>query len=219
MKQQFIINERRERLLLFFAGWGMDETPFLHIYPKETDWMVCSDYRTLDFDDEQISQYKEITVIGWSMGVWAAAQVMQKHPELPIKQRIAINGTLFPIHETLGIAPAIYEGTLQRLNEVTLQKFQRRMCGSSTAYRSYLNIAPMRSIESLKEELVAIRDCSLSTPTPIFLWEKAIIGKMDRIFSPENQERAWSGRAASLQLIDAPHYQTTLIESTLTNYE
>lgn len=28
MKQHFIINNSQKQLLLFFAGWGMDETPF-----------------------------------------------------------------------------------------------------------------------------------------------------------------------------------------------
>ena len=28
MKQHFIIKNNQKHLLLFFAGWGMDETPF-----------------------------------------------------------------------------------------------------------------------------------------------------------------------------------------------
>ena len=46
MKQHFIIKNNSKRLLLFFAGWGMDETPFLQIRPTDTDWMVCYDYRS-----------------------------------------------------------------------------------------------------------------------------------------------------------------------------
>ena len=33
MKQHFIIKNNQKHLLLFFAGWGMDETPFLQIHP------------------------------------------------------------------------------------------------------------------------------------------------------------------------------------------
>ena len=50
MKQHFIINNSQKQLLLFFAGWGMDETPFLHIQPAGCDWMICYDYRSLEFD-------------------------------------------------------------------------------------------------------------------------------------------------------------------------
>ena len=49
MKQHFIINNSQKQLLLFFAGWGMDETPFLHIQPAGCDWMICYDYRSLEF--------------------------------------------------------------------------------------------------------------------------------------------------------------------------
>ena len=49
MKQHFIIKNNSKRLLLFFAGWGMDETPFLQIRPTDTDWMVCYDYRSLEY--------------------------------------------------------------------------------------------------------------------------------------------------------------------------
>lgn len=66
--------------------------------------MLCYDYRTLEFDASLLKEYREINVIGWSMGVWAATQVMGKLQEtdtaLVIKNSIAINGTpiLLMIH-------------------------------------------------------------------------------------------------------------------------
>ena len=51
MKQHFIIKNNQKHLLLFFAGWGMDETPFLQIRPTNKDWLICYDYRSLEFDD------------------------------------------------------------------------------------------------------------------------------------------------------------------------
>ena len=130
MKQHFIIKNNQKHLLLFFAGWGMDETPFLQIHPTNKDWLICYDYRSLEFDAIILQEYSEITLIAWSMGVWAASQIMKQYPSLTLSQSIAINGTPYPIHETKGITPAIFEGTLQGLNEQSLQKFQRRMCGS-----------------------------------------------------------------------------------------
>ena len=50
MKQHFIIKNNQKHLLLFFAGWGMDETPFLQIRPTNKDWLICYDYRSLEFD-------------------------------------------------------------------------------------------------------------------------------------------------------------------------
>ena len=80
MKQTFIIRNNEKHLLLFFAGWGMDETPFRHIHPAECDWMICYDYRSLEFDTTLIQAYSKITLIAWSMGVWAASQVMKQYP-------------------------------------------------------------------------------------------------------------------------------------------
>ena len=74
MKQHFIIKNNQKHLLLFFAGWGMDETPFLTIHPTDKDWMICYDYRSLAFDTDLLETYSQITLIAWSMGVWAASQ-------------------------------------------------------------------------------------------------------------------------------------------------
>lgn len=90
----------------------------------ECDWMICYDYRSLEFDTTLIQAYSKISLIAWSMGVWAASQVMKQYPSLPVSQSTAINGTLYPIHETKGITPSVFEGTLQGLNAQTLLKFQ-----------------------------------------------------------------------------------------------
>ena len=62
MKQTFIIRNNGKHLLLFFAGWGMDETPFRHIHPAECDWMICYDYRSLEFDTTLIQAYSKISL-------------------------------------------------------------------------------------------------------------------------------------------------------------
>ncbi len=36
------------------------------------DYMICYDYRTLDFDTSILEQYRQVNVVAWSMGVWAA---------------------------------------------------------------------------------------------------------------------------------------------------
>lgn len=210
MKQIFLTQHPSPHLLLFFAGWGMDETPFRQFHPVNCDWMVCYDYRSLNFDEHLLQGYTNITLIAWSMGVWIASQVMSAHANLPITRSIAINGTFHPIDETLGIAPSIFDSTLQGLNEQTLQKFQRRMCGSANDYQAFQTTAPQRPVEELKEELAAIREHYQSLPPPTFLWQKAIIGKADRIFLPENQYRAWKEEAGSIEQVEAAHYQQEL---------
>ena len=163
----------------------MDETPFRHIHPTECDWMICYDYRSLEFDTTLIQAYSKISLIAWSMGVWAASQVMKQYPSLPVSQSTAINGTLYPIHETKGITPSVFEGTLQGLNAQTLLKFQRRMCGSAADYKAFQTIAPKRPVEELKEELAdlpikvyagADALCQIVTENPIDMVLTAMVG-------------------------------------------
>lgn len=216
MKQHFIIRSNSKHLLLFFAGWGMDETPFTDMHPADSDWMICYDYRSLEFDESLLRGYSEITLVGWSMGVWAASRIMELYPGLPVSRSIAINGTIYPIDESKGIAPTIFEGTLQGLTEQTLQKFQRRMCGSSAEYKIFQSVAPQRPVEELKEELAAIQKQCLSSDASDFRWQKAVIGRNDRIFTPENQRRAWETNVELIEESEAAHYQRELFQTVLT---
>ena len=140
MKQSYIIHEHHPRLLLFFAGWGADETPFKMYRPAASDFMVCYDYRTLDFDASGLEEYREINLIGWSMGVWAASQTVPQLSSpgtsgegIHMANSIAINGTPYPIDQHMGIPPAIYHGTLDGLTGASLHKFLRRMCANGAA--------------------------------------------------------------------------------------
>lgn len=204
----------RKEALLFFAGWGMDETPFMHNLPPNKDLIICYDYRSLDFDSTLLSTYEGIYVVAWSMGVWAASQVLPDS-NLPLKQSIAINGTPFPIDDMRGIPPAIFEGTLNNLNEATLQKFRRRMCGSGSAFQAFLEIAPQRPVEELKEELVAIGRQYSELPPSTFVWNKAIIGESDHIFPPKNQEQAWQKYCNEIQRYDGAHYEEKILKENL----
>lgn len=214
MKIKTIQHTGERVCILFFAGWGMDERPFAHYVTPGTDLMVCYDYRTLDFDETLLLHYKEVHLVGWSMGVWAASQVMAR-TSLPITQSTAINGTLYPIDATRGIAPAIFEGTLNGLNEASLQKFRLRMCGSATAYKAFEQIAPQRPVEELKEELSAIGQQYKELPPAPFVWNQAIIGNADRIFLPENQQRAWQGTPTVTACAEAAHYSPEIFKACL----
>ena len=177
--------------------------------------MICYDYRSLEFDAGILQEYSEISLIAWSMGVWAASQIMKQYPALPLSQSIAVNGTPYPIHETKGITPAIFEGTLQGLNDQSLQKFQRRMCGSIADYKAFQTVVPQRPVGELKEELAAIQKQYLSLPPSDFTWQKAIIGKNDRIFLPDNQWLAWRNKVDSLEYAEAAHYQVELFDNVI----
>lgn len=212
MKQYFIYNkENHPCLTLFFAGWGMDEHPFIDYRPIGSDLLVCYDYRSLDFDFSLLEGYREIRVVAWSMGVWAASCLLQGKGNLPVSDRIAVNGTLTPVDDEEGIPPLIFKGTLDGLNERSLQKFYRRMCGSGEATKHFLERAPQRNIEDLREELRLIGERAVANPVPSFTWKIAAIGTDDLIFGAANQHRAWTQAGVMQDERQASHYDEALL--------
>ena len=65
MKHEFIHRDDNPRLLLIFAGWGMDANPFRHISRPGYDVLIIWDYRDLSFDWSIVAGYDEIALIAW----------------------------------------------------------------------------------------------------------------------------------------------------------
>ena len=213
MIQQFIIHEHHPRLLIFFAGWAADETPFATYRPAHCDLMICYDYRDLEWDASLTENYQEVHVVGWSMGVWAAAHLPQLM-QLPLGKRVAINGSPYPVDDTRGIPRAIFQGTIDNLNGPSLHKFLRRMCDDTAAFRGFLAVTPRRPLEEIGEELVSVQ---LQVQTqqrkgeaPLPIWQEAIVGSNDRIIPPENQLNAWKQLQVPVQHDEHAHYHEPL---------
>ena len=139
MKHSYIIQTGHPRLLVFFAGWASDPTPFQDYRPAGRDYVVCYDYRTLENDFIPHGTYHEADIVAWSMGVWAASHVVPML-DVPIGKSIAINGTPYPIDAGKGIPPAIWQGTLDNLSPLSLHKFTRRMCADTEAFHRFLRV-------------------------------------------------------------------------------
>lgn len=212
MKQYFIIQEGHSRLTLFFAGWGMDFHPFADYLPVESDLLVCYDYRTLDFDYSLLGAYDKVYLVAWSMGVWAASQIFAAS-EYNMNS-IAVNGTNYPVDDNRGIPGKIFEGTFNGLTDATLQKFYRRMCGSAESFKSFQERAPQRPVGELKEELAKIGELSELLPFASFKWDKAVVGLQDRIFTADNQLRAFTEPTVVMEKKIA-HYSEIVLRETV----
>ncbi len=197
------------RVILLFAGWGMDAGHFCDINAHGYDMMVAYDYSDgADVDGvtlDALKIYSEIVVIGWSFGVPVANRFISRYDSsLPITLTIAVNGTLWPVDDLRGIPVAIFRGTLDGLSERTLEKFRRRMTRSSEALSKFLMREPARSLESLRRELIAIE--ALPAPTPA-RWDIALVSSDDRIIPPAAQLQAWrEAEAADITTVDGSHY-------------
>jgi len=205
MKHQLVHREGSPRLLLIFAGWGMDAKVFSKMRRPGYDVMVVWDYRSFYIDWTCTEAYSEICLLAWSMGVFAASQTIQAI-EYKTTRRIAVNGTQQPIDDALGIPESIFYGTLNGLTEASVAKFNRRMCASRLEYEAFCANKPSRDIDELREELQAIADrLILHTPSNIS-WDFAIAGREDRIFPFFNQRRSWQQAGVPLEIVDKGHY-------------
>lgn len=203
MRYQFVSRNDSPRLIVIYAGWGMDARPFETLCRPGYDILVVWDYRSFDIDWSVAADYEEICLIAWSMGVYAAS--MSSHGiENKVTARIAVNGTMTPVDNLRGIPEAIFEGTASTLDERNLKKFYRRMCGDRATTDAFMAVMPRRGVDELVDELRAIYPEPVLGNTKASRWDRAIIGRNDAIFPACNQDRAWSGVPKTF--IDAPHY-------------
>ncbi len=216
MKQELIHSAGKSKLLLIFSGWGGEPNLFATDFTEFTcDVMVCYDYTDMVFDGAVLSQYTEIELVAWSMGIFVAGQIFSETRPQNITKATAINGTPYPIDDSRGIGEKIFEATLQGLeNEairnISLVKFRRRMCGNSMMLKDFLAHNPQRLPQELALELGAIQSHIQSSVESNFKWDRAFIGTLDLIFLPENQRNAWSGVAREIIELQEPHYFSNL---------
>ncbi len=189
-------------------------------------------YDSTDRFTQLLNNYTDIYIVAWSMGVWVASycfnnlfnkqsvkgeNILDDVYTKKIRRSVAINGTLCPISNTWGIPGDIFQGTIDNLPN-GLDKFNLRMCGSKSLYLKYKENAPNRNAESIKNELISLRD-NYSFCNNL-RWDKAIISTKDNIFPPKNLSNFWEdykmgteNKTCPLQVnnftieyIDQPHF-------------
>lgn len=207
--------EGADKLILFFNGWAMTPESALHLQlPQGYDLLVAWDYRD-DALSVDLSRYRAITLVAWSMGVWAVERQQAWLRTLPLERAIAICGTGLPMHDAWGIPVATFEGTIQGLSPENRKRFNRRMCGGRT-YTHLLEALEQRSTEEIRDELERVRQLELERTEPQpqrGLWTKAYIGGEDRIFPPANQQSYWSEAGVPTEYqADRAHYLMGTLE-------
>ena len=64
------------RLILIFAGWSTGTPLYADITKEGWDTAVAYDYTSPAFPLEEIKRYSTVYLYCWSLGVWAASQVI-----------------------------------------------------------------------------------------------------------------------------------------------
>jgi biotin synthesis protein BioG len=206
MKIEWLHRENSGSLLIFFNGWGMDGHPFRLLSSDRYDVLMCFDYTNEAAvpDVEKLAEkYSTIILAAWSMGV-AYAQRLFAAKRNFFQQRIAINGTLCPIHDTFGIPVDIFNSTLTNISEKTILNFYHRMCRSRQILGAFLENRPLRTVNSQKEELQTIFRTIGCIREEESIYTDVIISKKDLIIPTANQLHFW--HTANVSLIPGFHF-------------
>ncbi len=194
-------SENNSKLLLIFTGWSSNGDLYRNLgfeIPSDWDIIVLS-----NFDADSVpfiipGRYSTVYLLAWSFGVAAAERLIS--PER-ITMAFAVNGSPFPVSDTLGIPKHIFNGTFANLDLRNLKKFHRRMVESSDDYKALELLLPDKpNIDFLKNELLyfgSFRHYSPSLP-----WKRVFIAQSDRIIPPENQRNAWQSIENSPEIIN-----------------
>lgn len=178
-----------KKLLLFFGGWSFDYKPFERLACNDYDVLMLYDYNDLSIPIE-ILGYEEYFLITWSMGVFVAYLLKEKLPEF--KEKIAINGTPFPVDNEKGIPIKTFDLTLKYVDTGLQGKFQRNLFKTEEDFQKYLQSPVAREIPNQASELVSLKKLIDKTDVDYKkYYNRAIISNTDKIIPTRNQHNCW----------------------------
>lgn len=180
MKYKWLNINQNNKVIVFFNGWGMDESVVYHLDFSDYDVLMFYDYNNLDtnFDFNSLDKYKNKSLIAWSMGVMVATLFNQKYTSAT-----AINGTLKPIDNKFGIPQKIYDLTIKGFNEKGAQRFIKSMFNENIKLPQI-----SRDIENQKSELSALKNYTANSN---FKYNRIILSDNDKIIPTKNQIAFW----------------------------
>lgn len=207
MKTYIRRREKNNELVVFYSSWGTDENLFTPLCNDEFDFILFYNYSADEaFVLPEMKSYKKITLIGWSLGVWAAEYLSQKTKIKP-DVSIAVNGTPVPADDHFGIPLNVFEGTLNNISEQNMEKFYLRMFGDKNTFEANQGKLPDRSVKSFHDELRWLYNRIMETKEPEFRWNYAVTSESDRIFPPENVNNYWAKEKNTKCIkVPYPHY-------------
>jgi pimeloyl-[acyl-carrier protein] methyl ester esterase len=198
MKAQWLFQTGQPELIVFFNGWGMDSRPLAHLHCGHFDVLELHAYTSRTLPAAVISvwpKYRRVQVIAWSLGVWMAHAVRNQLPP-QAELALAVNGTLQPLDARFGIAPSIFQHTLETWSPEVRGQFYANMFSQPAEAERFLAQAPMRECEDQRRELLWLQTEMPRGPEPSASegFSAALIGQRDLIIPAKNQIRFWRGQ-------------------------
>ncbi|HOF22406.1 MAG TPA: DUF452 family protein [Bacteroidales bacterium] len=207
MKTYIRRREKNDSLVVMYGAWGTDENVFEPLCNDEFDFILFYNYSA----DQalvlpEMKTYKKITLIGWSIGVWAAEYLSPSIGIMP-DVTIAVNGTPVPLDDNYGIPPRSFEEALDDITEESIEKFYYRMFGNRRTFNLNSDRIPGRTLDSFHVELRWLYNRVMEQREPGFRWDFAVTSKSDKVFPTENVTKYWDKMGNTRQIIvPFPHY-------------
>ena len=163
MKSYWLNNQNNKKLIVFFAGWSFDENPFKILNCNDYDVLMIYDYNDLTPPQilTELTNYKNKTLITWSMGVFTAYLLKDLFKDFNCK--IAINGTVTPVNNEFGIPVKMFDLTLKHAAKGLESKFYQNVFSDEQDFTIYSKNPVQRSIENRVYELKNLYDMIKNT--------------------------------------------------------
>jgi biotin synthesis protein BioG len=207
MKTYIRRREKNTQLVVIYGDWATDENIFTPLCNDKFDFILFYNYSSNEpMLLPEMKIYEKITLIGWSLGVWAAEYIL---PKTGIKPdiTIAVNGTPIPANNRYGIPIDVFEGTLDNITRENVVKFYLRMFGDKKTFEANIDRLPRRSLKSLNTELRWLYNRIMEQKDPGFRWDFAISSANDQLFPSENLTAYWGKETNTKHIIlPLPHY-------------
>ncbi len=187
MKKHYI-NNNSDKLLLFFTGWGCDESEFEHLN-SDSDILILYDYTDLNLDFD-FSKYQEVNLIAFSAGVFVASIL---DFDFGINKKIAISGNPYLFDPKYGLSEQMQD-LLYNITEENADFFARNYLVKTE--KEYKNFHPSkRTLESCKFEFEHLKQIYKENKDKIKdIFDIAVMGEEDRIFDVNAQKDFYESR-------------------------
>lgn len=197
LMKKYLINNNSDNLLLFFTGWGCDESEFEHL-SSSSDVLMLYDYSNLDFEFD-FSKYKKIDLIAFSAGVFIASVL---DFDFEINKRVAISGNPYLFDEILGLSSDIQE-VLSGITEENADDFAKNYLIKTDAEWEKFHHS-RRTPDSCRIEYAKLKDLYGAHKNKIKdIFDSALFGEYDKMFNINIQKEFYKDRLYTVK--DARH--------------
>ena len=139
------------------------------------------------------------------MGVFAAYIIKDKLPRF--EQKIAVNGTPYPVDDENGIPLKPFLLTLKHAKQGLEGKFYKNIFDNTEDFMRYSQSTVKRPVENRVEELNNLYKLMQNADVNYEkFYDTAIISKNDIIIPSKNQINFWSDKVKNIKMLESGHF-------------